>query len=152
MRYHRELQKGLPTFCPCTQKLTLTHALNCKRGGFVHMRHMIILISKTSLQDFSKSCNMMFIVQTEPPLQPITEAQSDELRNTADAARFDIVGRKAFGELAKTPIFYVRITNPLSSTLHCLYSMIVMKKKRNDRTILVIVIQHSLLHCNVSYT
>ena len=96
-----------------------------------------MLISKTSLQYFSKSCNMMFIVQTEPPLQPITEAQSDEFRNTADAARFDIVGRKAFGELSKTPIFYVMITNPLSSRHHCLYSMIaVMKKKRNDRTII----------------
>ena len=73
------------------------------------MRHMIILISKTSLQDFSKSCNMMFIVQTEPPLQPITEAQSDELRNTADAARFDIRAKGFWITWGSQAIMFINI-------------------------------------------
>ena len=50
LRYHREL-RGLPTVCPCSQKFDITHALNCKRGGFVYMRHDNI---KDFLLHFSK--------------------------------------------------------------------------------------------------
>ena len=38
IRYNRDL-KGLPENCVCGNKFSITHALNCKRGGFVHMRH-----------------------------------------------------------------------------------------------------------------
>ena len=59
------------------------------------MRHDNIV---TLLQDFSKSCNMTFKLS-----HLFREAQSDQLRNTDDRARLDI-RRKAFEELAKTPI------------------------------------------------
>ena len=38
IRYNHDL-KGLPPKCPCGQKFDLDHALNCRRGGFVIMRH-----------------------------------------------------------------------------------------------------------------
>ena len=38
LRYGKPL-KGLPAMCPCGEKYNLTHALICKKGGFVTMCH-----------------------------------------------------------------------------------------------------------------
>ena len=38
LRYDRPL-RNLPTKCPCNQPFTVTHAMNCHRGGFINMRH-----------------------------------------------------------------------------------------------------------------
>ena len=34
LRYNRDI-KGLPNKCPCGQNFNITHAMNCKKGGFV---------------------------------------------------------------------------------------------------------------------
>ena len=38
LRYGKKV-KSLPTTCPCGQAFTVTHAMNCKRGGFISVRH-----------------------------------------------------------------------------------------------------------------
>ena len=38
IRYNKQLQ-GMRSKCPCGQKYNLNHDVNCKRGGFVVMRH-----------------------------------------------------------------------------------------------------------------
>ena len=38
LRYNKPI-RGLPSHCPCGQKYDINHALNCKRGGFVIIRH-----------------------------------------------------------------------------------------------------------------
>ena len=38
LRYNIPLEE-LPSFCPCGQKFTVSHALSCKKGGFINMRH-----------------------------------------------------------------------------------------------------------------
>jgi hypothetical protein len=110
LRYHREL-RGLPTVCPCSQKFDITHALNCKRGGFVYMRHdnirdfLIALLQKTQKD-----------VQREPPLQPLkTETIPTGIGNTADEARLDIRAR-GFWRQGQNAYFDVRVTNPLSAS------------------------------------
>jgi len=108
LRYHREL-RSLPTMCPCSQKFDITHALNCKKGGFVHMRHdnirdfLIALLQKTQKD-----------VQKEPPLQPMQSVQT-EAGNTADEARLDIRAR-GFWRQGQNAYFDVRVTNPLSAS------------------------------------
>ena len=38
IRCNKQLQR-MPNRCPCSQKNNLNYAMNCKRGGFVVMRH-----------------------------------------------------------------------------------------------------------------
>ena len=66
LRYNRDL-KGLPSNCPCEQKFDVNHAMNCKKGGFVIIRHNDIRDFEANL--LSKICND---VETEPTLQPVT--------------------------------------------------------------------------------
>ena len=64
--YGRPL-KGLPAMCPCRQKYNVTHALNCKKGVFVTVRH-------NNLRDFEADMLSKIVndVETKPELQPIT--------------------------------------------------------------------------------
>ena len=65
LRYGKEL-KGLPATCPCGQKYDTTHAVNCKKGGFVAIRH-------NKIRDYEANllAKVYTEVETEPSLQPI---------------------------------------------------------------------------------
>jgi hypothetical protein len=131
LRYYREL-RGLPTTCACNQTFTITHALNCKRGGFVHMRH-------DNIRDFL--IGLLQIVQTdvqkEPPLQPLnqnTEEIPTEIGNSADEARLDIRA-KGFWRAGQDAYFDTRVTNPLAASamkmsLTTIYGRHEKEKKR----------------------
>ena len=85
IRYYRVL-RGLAQICACGQKFNITHALNCKKGGFVHMR-------RDGIRDFLSGLLSMVQsdVQIESPLQEInTAAAPSGIGNTADQARLDI--------------------------------------------------------------
>ena len=86
IRYNKAL-RGLPSQCPCGQKYDVTHALNCKKGGFVIIRHNDIRDFEANL--LSKICSD---VELEPALQPVTD---ENTRGQTFAV---------FGERAKTPI------------------------------------------------
>ena len=55
--------KRLPSKCPCGQTFNMTHALNCKTGGVITIRH-------NRVRDFETTeiCND---VEIEPLLQPL---------------------------------------------------------------------------------
>ena len=38
IRYNQQLP-NLPAKCPCGSSFTVSHALTCKKGGFIHERH-----------------------------------------------------------------------------------------------------------------
>ena len=65
LRYGKEF-KGFPATCPCGQKYDTTHALNCKKGGFVTIRH-------NNIRDYEANLLVKIHrdVETEPSLQPI---------------------------------------------------------------------------------
>ena len=85
IRYNKAL-RGLPSKCPCGQKFDLNHALNCKRGGFVIMRH-------NTIRDFEANLLKQICtdVETEPPLQPLDGENLPGL--TGDEARPDVRAR-----------------------------------------------------------
>jgi hypothetical protein len=118
--------------CPCGQRFDLDHALNCKRGGFVIMRHNNVRDFEANL--LSQVCTD---VEKEPPLQPISGEIITGARE--DGARPDVRAR-GFWRPAQNAFFDVRLTNVNSpSQRHLTTEQVFAKheaeKKRtyNDR-------------------
>ena len=65
LRYGKDL-KGLPSKCPCGQSFNMTHALNCKTGGFITIRYNRVRDFEAQL--LTEICND---VEIEPPLQTL---------------------------------------------------------------------------------
>ena len=104
IRYNQKL-KGLPEKCACGQNFDLNHAMNCKKGGFVSMRHYEIKKFEATL--LNTVCND---VEVEPPLQPVT---GEIFRNKiieGDEARLDIKAR-GFWRKGQMNYFDIRVTN-----------------------------------------
>ena len=102
LRYDKTL-RGLPSKCSCGQVYNVTHVLNCKKGGFVIIRHNNVRDFEANL--LRKVCND---VETEPKLQPLTGEQTSGL--TGDEARPDIRARGIWRP-GQNGYFDVRITN-----------------------------------------
>ena len=66
IRYGWTLTK-LPAYCECGKKFDLQHALSCKKGGFVSLRHNFVRDITSSL--LSEVCKD---VRVEPQLQRLT--------------------------------------------------------------------------------
>ena len=88
LRYDRPL-KNMPSKCGCSKPFNVTHAMNCKRGGFIGKRHDNI--KKFEAQLLKQVCRD---VQIEPPLQPVNGVKF-RLKSaiTGDDARLDVRAR-----------------------------------------------------------
>ena len=88
LRYGKPL-KGLPAMCPFGQKYGVTHALSCKKGGFLTMRH-------SNLRDFEADMLSKIVndVEKEPKLQPVTGEIIEGL--SRNASRPDIRARNVW--------------------------------------------------------
>ena len=102
IRYNKQL-KGMPSTCPCGQKLDLNHGMTCKRGGFVIMRHNNVRGFETNLLK-----TMHKVVEFEPALQDITNEKIPG--NTNDEARPDIRAQRVWRS-GQSVFFYIRLTN-----------------------------------------
>ena len=102
LRYGKDL-RGLPTQCPCGQKFDLNHALNCKKGGFIIIRHNNIRNFEADLLSQAHRD-----VEIEPALQPV----NGELINGLDGenAKPDVRARGVW-RAGQNAFFDVRITN-----------------------------------------
>ena len=127
IRYNKDLC-GLPSKCPCGQPFNLNHALNCKRGGLIIIRHNNIRDFEANL--LHQVCND---VETEPPLQPLEGESIAGL--TGDEARPDIQAR-GFWRNGQNAYFDIRVTNANSDsqsnmTAAKVYAKHEAEKKRN---------------------
>lgn len=97
LRYNKPLP-NIPTYCACGKSNSANHALTCKKGGFVSLRHnqvrdlTIGMLSEAQCKD----------VVSEPQLAPLSgEKFYHKTANTADDARADISCRGLWSTLDK---------------------------------------------------
>ena len=108
IRYGYQLTR-LPSTCVCGSTFDLDHALSCKKGGFVTLRH-------NSLRDLTAKMldEVCKDVRVEPILNVLTgETLSEPTANRGDEARLDISARNVWVTGQKA-FFDIRVFNPLA--------------------------------------
>eukprot|EP00794_Sanderia_malayensis_P014383 gene14383-15881_t len=97
---------GLPSKCVCGSKFDPVHAQDCKKGGFIHVRHDHLRNLEANL--FSQVCRD---VKLEPKLQPVTgETMALRSANTDDNARLDVKARGIYRP-SQCAFFDIRVTH-----------------------------------------
>ena len=117
--------KGLPSKYPCGQTFNMTHALNCKTGGFITIRHNRVRDFEAQL--LTEICND---VEIEPPLQPLEGEIINGL--TGVNAKPDVRARGFWREGQKV-FFNVRITNTNSESQRHLTSEKIFTKHEREK-------------------
>ena len=118
--------RGMPSQCPCGQNYDITHAPNCKNGGFVTVRH-------NNIRDFEAELikKVHSDVETEPPLQPITGEIINGL--AGDNARPDIRARGVWRD-GQNAFFDVRMTNTnANSQKHMTTDKVLLKHEQEKK-------------------
>ena len=109
LRYQLSIP-NLPTRCPCGERFDTQHAMSCKKGGFVTLRHNQLRdITGFLLQEVCHD------VSIEPLLQPVTDENAmPSATNTNDGARLDVSARN-FWIMGQKAFFDVRVFDPNAS-------------------------------------
>ena len=122
--------KRLPSKCVCGKSFSVTHAMTCTNGGYIHRRHDKLRDLFAELLD-----EVATEVQTEPPLQPLSGELLPKGSNKEDEARLDIAAR-GFWQECEMAYFDVKVINPfakshLNVTLESALKSGERTKKRN---------------------
>ena len=119
LRYNKPLYSLLSN-CPCGQKFNVTHALNCKKGGFVTMRH-------NNIRDFE--ANLIRIMQND--VENVHFVENEHFNGLKeDYARPDI---RAKGVLRNAQNAYdVRATNINSDSQKNMPVEKILSKHKQD--------------------
>ena len=128
--------KNTPTHCVCGAMNSVDHALVCKTGGYVSMRHNALRDTEAMLmKEVAKD------VQIEPGLLPVPAGALPIGANATDGARLDVAARGIYRQNERT-FFDVRVTHPNADynkdkTLEEIYNHHEDEKKRkyNERVI-----------------
>lgn len=123
----------------CDKSYTVEHALSCKKGGFICMRHNELRDLTAEL--LSEVCKD---VALEPKLIPLTgENLKFKSANVEDESRLDVSARSFWSRSSKA-FFDIRIFNPMAPsynkiTLAASHSQNEKSKKReyNERVLQV---------------
>ena len=117
----------IPSICVCGDTFTVDHAMICKRGGFVIMRHNELRDLEAELLNIVCSD-----VQVEPVLQDISGEQLNRGSNRAPDARLDIRAR-GFWESQRSAFFDVRVCHPNADSYKDLELRQVYKIHENEK-------------------
>ena len=111
LRYGWEPLKT-PALCPCGELFSLSHSLQCNKGGYTQMRHNEIRDTFASVMK-----EVCYDVEIEPKLQPLeSESFVHKTTTTEDEARLDIKANGLWDSRFCRTFFDVKIFNPLART------------------------------------
>ncbi|CAH3186049.1 unnamed protein product [Porites lobata] len=121
LRYNLPLV-DLPSHCICGDKFPVSHALSCKKGGFVAQRH-------DGVRNFHRQDD----VEIEPRLQPL-DNERFHLRSavTSSEARLDIKAG-SFWARGVTAFFDVRVTHVNSNCYQSKPTSEVFKEQEEEK-------------------
>ena len=136
MRYNLKI-KDVAKVCACGEMNSVDHALTCKKGGYVALRHNWLRDAIAKLLSSAKCKD----VKIEPQLLPTNGKSLSSGSITADQARLDISARSVWN-VCERAFFDVRVFNPLAPSNSNkqpsqMYTAHEAQKKRayNDRVI-----------------
>ena len=117
--------RGLPSECLSGQTFGIHHALNCKRGGFVTIRH-------NNIRNFEANLlrNIHNDVETEPPLQAVNVELITGLKATE--SKPDIRARGVW-RTGQNAYLDVRITNANADSQKNQSIAKILKKHVNEK-------------------
>ena len=106
LRYGLPIE-NIPDMCVCGQNFSVDHAMRCKTGGYVAIRHNEV--RDVTYEMMSEVCRD---VEKEPQLLPITgEKLQYRTSNTNEDARCDIAAR-GFWSRGERAFFDIRVFDP----------------------------------------
>ena len=138
---------GLPASCLCGESFNVQHAMSCKKGGFVTLRHNEVRdVTATLLSEVCKDVELdpsLLILNGEEQNMSKTAKKNDEVRLDICARSFWVSGQKAF--------FDVRVFDPNArryskQTLKKCYSINENEKKGHYNTRIMEVVKVALRH------
>ena len=103
LRYNLNM-KDCPKTCACGKSNSVNHALICKLGGFVTMRHNWLRDTVAEVMKTAKCKD----IQTEPLLLPTNGQQLPTGTITGDQARLDVSARSVWNVLERA-FFDIRV-------------------------------------------
>ena len=132
LRYNFKIKNVAPV-CVCGERNSVNHALICKVGGYVSLRHNHLRDTTADL--LKQVCKD---VQTEPPLLPLSGELLTPGANTAEQAQLDVCARNFWTPLAKAFVD-VRVFHPQAPSNSCktipgMYQHHEQQKKRAYNT------------------
>ena len=106
LRYGWEIE-GTPTICACGTKNSTYHALDCKLGGYVSMRHNSV---RDTIAFFLREAKCKD-VKVEPAMIPVNALHYKRSTITQDDARLDVSAVGVYSPFERS-FFDIRVTHP----------------------------------------
>ena len=137
LRYNFKV-KGVAATCTCGEQNSVNHALICKLGGYVALRHNSL---RDTTAELLKSHGICKDVEVEPSLLPISGEVLPSGTVMGEEARLDVCARNLWSPLAKA-FADIRVFHPQAQTngtksICAMYRSHELEKKRkyNSRVI-----------------
>ena len=128
LRYGKPVD-GLPSICVCGSSYTIDHAMLCKKGGFICIRHDEI--RDLTAKMLKEVCHE---VTVEPSLLPVTDERfRHRTANTSNGARVDISAR-GFWTRGQRAFLDIRIFDPMAACYRPLSLDAAHKKNETEKT------------------
>ena len=130
LRYNFKI-KGVSSVCACGEPNNVNHALICKLGGYIHLRHNNL---RDTTAELLRSNGICKDVETEPALIPLSGEVLPPGTTRKEDAKLDVCARNLWAPLAKAFVD-IRVLHPQApsngnKSIPAMYRAHELEKKR----------------------